>query len=285
MSNGHALAVPGPIGSLEAYARQVEQYPRLSADEERELAERYRQRNDLNAAFTLVLSHLRLSLTVARQYRGYGLPLEDLVQEGNVGLMKAVKRFDPSRGVRLFKYALLWIRAEIHDYILRNWRIVRVATTQAKKKLFYKLRSAKKQLHWISADEAGEIAAELDVEPEDVLEMDERLYGKDQPFDEPTDDGSDAPAASASLGDLRFAPDRLVEAEEWTAWATRRLSEAFKTLDLRSRDIVVRRWLNEDRATLQQLADEYGLSAERIRQIERAAIEKLRQSCVMESGG
>ncbi|MBN1239096.1 MAG: RNA polymerase sigma factor RpoH [Gammaproteobacteria bacterium] len=275
MSRGYDLAVSAPVGNLEAYTRLVFGAPVLTAEDERELAERYRAHGDVDAAFKLVVSHLRYVVKVARRYHGYGLPLEDLIQEGNIGLMKAVKRFDPSRGVRLVQYAMLWIKAAIHDYILRNWRILRVATSNAKKKLFYHLRRAKKSIEWLNAAEADEIAAELDVPPAEVLEMEKRLYVRDVAVDAGAGDDEDC-AQAALLPDSRFDPARIVADEEWRRHATSRLNEALTSLDARSRDILARRCLGETKTTLQQLAEEYGLSAERVRQIEQAAVRKLR---------
>ncbi len=286
MSIVNSLAVPGPLGNLEAYKRQVQQYPELSEQEERQLAERYRSHNDLDAAFRLIVCNLRLPLRVAYQYAGYGLPIEDLIQEGNVGLMKAAKRFDPDRGVRFFKYALLWVRAEVHDYILRNWRIVRVATTQAKRKLFYKLRGAKKSLRWLSESEANEISQHLDVPAQDVLDMDMRLHAADSPVAEHRDDSefSTSTCSSVVLADTSMAPDRLAEAQEHQDQAREQLIEAMRELDMRSRDIVVRRWLSNDKTTLQELGNEYGLSAERVRQIEKSAMGKLRKIMARSTG-
>ena len=264
-------------GSLEAYLQAVHTIPMLSEDEERHLAEQFRNHEDLDAARRLVLSHLRFVARVARGYSGYGLPQSDLIQEGNVGLMKAVKRFDPSLGVRLVSFAVHWIRAEIHEYILRNWRIVKVATTKAQRKLFFNLRSAKKRLGWMNPQEIEEIAADLGVPSRTVLEMEQRLHARDASFDLPvgaTDD--DMPAPSGWIEDRRFEPEQEVEAQEWEATTTRSLYEAMETLDDRSRSIVTRRWLAEEKATLQELADEYGVSAERIRQIEKNAMKKLR---------
>ena len=271
-----SLAVPSG-GSLEAYLQAVHTIPMLSEDEERQLAERYRNDEDLDSARRLVLSHLRFVARVARGYSGYGLPQADLIQEGNVGLMKAVKRFDPSLGVRLVSFAVHWIRAEIHEFILRNWRIVKVATTKAQRKLFFNLRSAKKRLGWMNHQEVEEVAADLGVPSRTVLEMEQRLHARDTSFDLPVGADDDMPAApSGWIEDRRFEPEQLVEAQEWAESSTRSLYEAMETLDDRSRSIVTRRWLAEDKATLQELADEYGVSAERIRQIEKNAMKKLR---------
>ena len=270
-----SLAVPSG-GSLEAYLQAVHTIPMLSEDEERHLAERFRDHEDLEAARRLVLSHLRFVARVARGYSGYGLAQADLIQEGNIGLMKAVKRFDPTLGVRLVSFAVHWIRAEIHEYILRNWRIVKVATTKAQRKLFFNLRSAKKRLGWMNHQEVQEVAADLGVPSRTVLEMEQRLHARDASFDLPVDAGGDVGAPSGWIEDRRFNPEQQVEAEEWEASSTRSLYEALETLDDRSRSILNRRWLQEKKSTLQELADEYGVSAERIRQIEKNAMNKLR---------
>ncbi len=271
-----SLAVPSG-GSLEAYVQAVHTVPLLTEDEERSLAERYRDHEDLDAARRLVLSHLRFVVRVARGYSGYGLHQADLIQEGNVGLMKAVKRFDPSLGVRLVSFAVHWVRAEIHEYILRNWRIVKVATTKAQRKLFFNLRSAKKRLGWMNRQEVDAVAADLGVPARTVLEMEQRLHARDASFDLPADASDDEPAApSGWLQDRRFDPAERAEAEEWEAHSSRSLHRALETLDDRSRSILARRWLAEEKATLQELADEYGVTAERIRQIEKNAMKKLR---------
>ena len=270
-----SLAVPSG-GSLEAYLQAVHTIPMLSEDEERQLAEQFRDQEDIDAARRLVLSHLRFVARVARGYSGYGLPQADLIQEGNVGLMKAVKRFDPSLGVRLVSFAVHWIRAEIHEYILRNWRIVKVATTKAQRKLFFNLRSAKKRLGWMNHQEVEAVAADLGVPSRTVLEMEQRLHARDASFDLPVGADDSMPAPSGWIEDRRFEPARNVEADEWEASSTRALYEALETLDDRSRSIVTRRWLAEEKTTLQELADEYGVSAERIRQIEKNAMKKLR---------
>ena len=270
-----SLAVPSG-GSLESYLQTVHTIPMLSEDEERRLAERFRDHEDLDAARRLVLSHLRFVVRVARGYSGYGLPQADLIQEGSVGLMKAVKRFDPSLGVRLVSFAVHWVRAEIHEYILRNWRIVKVATTKAQRKLFFNLRSAKKRLGWMNHREVEEVAADLGVPSRTVLEMEQRLHARDASFDLPVGADDGVPAPSGWIEDRRFEPEQLAEAEEWEANSTRSLYEALETLDDRSRSILRRRWLAEEKATLQELADEYGVSAERIRQIEKNAMKKLR---------
>ena len=276
---GKALEVPLSIssgGSLEAYLQAVHSVPMLSEDEERRLAERYRSDQDLDAARRLVLAHLRFVARVARGYSGYGLPQADLIQEGTVGLMKAVKRFDPSLGVRLVSFAVHWIRAEIHEYILRNWRIVKVATTKAQRKLFFNLRGAKKRLGWMNRREVEEVASDLGVPSHTVLEMDQRLHARDASFDLPAGADDEPPAPSGWIEDRRFDPEQLVAAEEQGTRAVHSLHRALEVLDDRSRSIVARRWLAEEKTTLQELADEYGVSAERIRQIEKNAMKKMR---------
>lgn len=268
-----------PTGSLEAYQQAVNSIPLLSANEERVLAERFRRENDLNAAWQLVLSHIRFVVRIARGYTGYGLPLADLIQEGSIGLMKAVKRFDPDLGVRLVSFAVHWIRAEIHEFILRNWRIVKVATTKAQRKLFFNLRGAKKHLGWLSQEEVTEVAKDLGVAPETVWEMEQRLSAHDAAFDGlPEGSGADeAPLMPAAyLEDRRFDPATQIEQANWQEHGVERLSSALGMLDGRSRDILEKRWLNEDKATLQELADHYRVSAERIRQLERNAMKKLK---------
>jgi len=275
MTTAMQLKLALPIGSIEAYRHAVHSIPMLSAQEERELAERYRRDDDLEAAWKLVLSHLRFVVRVARGYSGYGLAESDLIQEGNIGLMKAVKRFDPEVGVRLVSFAVHWIRAEMHEFILRNWRIVKVATTKPQRKLFFNLRSAKKRLGWMNRKEVDAVADDLGVSSEVVLEMERRLSAHDAAFDGYGDD-EDRPAPSALLEDLRYEPSREVEAEEWEAHTTERLGDALQDLDERSRTIVQERWLNDDKSTLQDLANRYNVSAERIRQIEKNAFKKLR---------
>ncbi len=269
-----------PIGSLDAYRRAVESIPMLSLDEERSLAERYRRENDLDAAWSLVLAHLRFVARVARGYKGYGLAQADLIQEGNVGLMKAVKRFDPDVGVRLVSFAVHWIRAEIHEFILRNWRIVKVATTKAQRKLFFNLRGAKKRLGWLNQAEVDAVARDLGVSAAEVLEMEKRLSAYDAAFD-PLGDQDAMPdhlSPAGYLPDLRFDPASQNEEAQWQAHNEERLAEALEVLDERSRDIVSKRWLSEGKVTLHELAREYGVSAERIRQIEKNAIERLRRA-------
>jgi RNA polymerase sigma-32 factor len=265
-------------GSLEAYIQSVSLIPVLSAEEERRLALKYRNENDLDAARQLVLSNLRFVVHIARGYSGYGLAQADLIQEGNIGLMKAVKRFDPDMNVRLVSYAVHWIRAEIHEFILRNWRIVKVATTKAQRKLFFNLRSAKKRLGWFGREEVDNVARDLGVRPEDVLEMESRISGYDASFD-PTverDDDDRAMAPAAWLQDSRLDPGAQLEQSDWDAHEEDRLHEALRDLDERSRDIVRERWLSEDKKTLQDLADKYQVSAERIRQLEKNAFRKIR---------
>ncbi len=266
-----------PVGSAAAYIQAVNRLPMLSAEEEHELAVRLHRDHDLDAARRLVLSHLRFVVHIARSYTGYGLPLGDLIQEGNIGLMKAVKRFDPAVGVRLVSFAVHWIRAEIHEFILRNWRIVKVATTKAQRKLFFNLRGAKKRLGWMNAREVESVARDLGVKPETVVEMESRLSGHDLAFDAGADEGDDTPPAPAGyLPDQRYDPALALEEHDWNRHTSERLRGALEELDPRSREILTRRWLAEEKSTLQELADRYGVSAERIRQLEKAAIGKLR---------
>jgi RNA polymerase sigma-32 factor len=276
-----SLAMPAlPTGNMDAYISAAFQLPMLSADEEHALAVRLRDRQDLDAARTLVMSHLRFVVRIARGYNGYGLPQNDLIQEGTVGLMKAVRRFDPDMGVRLVSFAVHWIKAEIHEYILRNWRIVKVATTKAQRKLFFNLRSSKKRLGWFSQQEVEAVAEDLGVKPETVLEMESRLSNYDVAFDGSDTDDDDGPsvAPAAYLPDLRDEPSRLLEQADSAEAERNHLYAALDQLDDRSRDIVQRRWLGEKKETLHELADEYGVSAERIRQIEAAAMKRLRSS-------
>ena len=271
------LAVPS--GSLEAYIQAASQIPMLGAEEERELATRLREEGDLNAARQLVLSHLRFVIHVARGYSGYGLPQADLIQEGNIGLMKAVKRFDPNVNVRLVSFAVHWIRAEIHEYILRNWRIVKLATTKAQRKLFFNLRKNKKRLGWFSHKEVEAVARELDVPAATVLEMEKRMSAYDASFDgygDADDDSDFSPSPAGYLRDTRMEPSSVLEAEDWEAHNQQRLSLVLDGLDERSRDIVKSRWLSEKKATLHELADKYGVSAERIRQLEKNAMKKMK---------
>ena len=271
------LALAGPLGSLDAYLERVSRIPVLSREDERALAERFRSQGDLQAARELVLSHLRFVVHIARGYSGYGLPIGDLIQEGNVGLMKAVKRFDPSLNVRLVSFAVHWIRAEIHEYVLRNWRLVKIATTKAQRKLFFNLRRLKKNLSWLSAEETLAVAHDLGVSPGEVTEMEKRLAARDLSFDpapEADDEELYSPAAYLPAPDAD--PAEQVEDAESADDSAERLRGALGRLDSRSRDIVQRRWMSEDKATLHELADRYGVSAERIRQIESSALGKLR---------
>ena len=273
-----ARKLPVPVSSIDAYIQAVGHFPMLSEAEEKQLARRLRDHEDLDAAWRLVTSHLRFVVRIARGYMGYGLPLPDLVQEGNVGLMKAVKRFDPEQGVRLVSFAVHWVRAEIHEFILRNWRIVKVATTKAQRKLFFNLRKSKKRLGWLNAAEVKAVAEDLGVKPETVLEMERRLGSHDIAYDAPVDadeeSGHFAPAGY--LEDRSADPAAVAEAEDWEISGKRKLAAALEELNDRSRDIVTRRWLHEDKATLQELATEYGVSVERIRQIEQQAMKRLR---------
>ena len=267
----------GPLGSLDAYIERVSQIPVLSRESELELATRFRRDNDLDAARQLVLAHLRFVVHVARGYMGYGLPVGDLIQEGNVGLMKAVKRFDPTIGVRLVSFAVHWIRAEIHEYVLRNWRLVKVATTKAQRKLFFNLRRLKKNLAWLSDSETRAVAQDLGVTPAEVTEMEKRLSARDLSFDPvPESDDEDTYSPSMYLQAADSDPSVAVEEEEWEDSTAERLGEALETLDTRSQDILKSRWMTENKATLHELAARYNVSAERIRQIEANAIKKLR---------
>ena len=273
------LPIPSALGSLDAYIGAVHQIPVLSADEEQELARRFRDHQDLDAARELVHSHLRFVVHVARGYNGYGLQMGDLVQEGNIGLMKAVKRFDPDMGVRLVSFAVHWIRAEMHEFILKNWRIVKVATTKAQRKLFFNLRKSKTRLGWLNAAEVSAVAKDLNVSEREVMEMESRLAGRDIGFDAPSDEDDDhAPPSPANyLVANDEDPSQAYERADSEDHQLELLREGMAGLDARSRDIVRRRWLDADsRITLQELADEYGVSAERIRQIEANALKKMR---------
>ena len=276
MTTSLALGLPAPAADLQGYLRAVQAFPFLSADEERELATRLRRDGDLDAAWRLVTSHLRYVAKVARGYRGYGLPQEDLIQEGNIGLMKAVKRFDPAVGVRLVSFATHWIRAEIHEFVLRNWRIVKVATTKAQRKLFFNLRGAKRHLGALSREEIAEIASDLAVRTEDVVEMERRLEARDTAFDGLVDD--DHPAPAAFIADPSLDPSESIAQAQWDESAIGLLHSALEDLDERARDIVKRRWLAEPKAKLRELAEEYGVSAERVRQIEAQALLELKDT-------
>ena len=271
------LPIPSTLGSLEAYIAAVHQIPVLSADNEQALARRYRDHQDLDAARELVHSHLRFVVHVARSYNGYGLALGDLIQEGNIGFMKAVKRFDPEMGVRLVSFAIHWIRAEMHEFILKNWRIVKVATTKAQRKLFFNLRKSKSRLGWMNADEVTAIARDLNVSEREVMEMESRLSGRDVGFDAPDDDVN-APLSPVSyLVAGEEDPLQIYERSHSEDSQLSLLQEGLATLDKRSRDIIQRRWLDANaKVTLQELAQEYRVSAERIRQIEANALKKMK---------
>jgi RNA polymerase sigma-32 factor len=266
--------------SLDSYIRSVNSYPMLSAEEEHELAERLHYKGEIEAAKGLILSHLRFVVHIARGYSGYGLPMADLVQEGNIGLMKAVKRFNPEVGVRLVSFAVHWIKAEIHEYVLRNWRIVKIATTKAQRKLFFNLRKSKKRLGWFNHSEVEMVAKELGVEPSDVREMESRLAAQDATFDMSVDDdeGNAVSAPVLYLEDKNSDVAENLESTNWEQHTNHRLSLAISSLDERSQHIVRSRWLNEPKATLQDLADNYGVSAERIRQLEKNAMKKLKDA-------
>jgi RNA polymerase sigma-32 factor len=275
------LLVPAGTGSLDAYIQEVNKIPMLTLEEEQDLAHRYREHDDLEAARRLVLAHLRFVVHVAKGYTGYGLQLGDLVQEGNIGLMKAVKRFDPDREVRLVSFAVHWIRAEMHEFILRNWRIVKVATTKAQRKLFFNLRKSKKRLGWLNMDEVNTVAEDLGVKPEVVMEMESRLSGQDVGFDlSPDMDDDDSPRVTpaAFLQSDDDTPEIALEAEDLESHQNSMLYEGLGQLDERSQDIIRSRWLTDQKATLQELADRYGVSAERIRQLEVNAMNKMRAS-------
>ncbi|MBV4368392.1 RNA polymerase sigma factor RpoH [Erwinia sp. BNK-24-b] len=268
-----------PLGNLDSYIRAANAWPVLTAEEEKALAERLHYQGDLEAAKTLILSHLRFVVHVARNYSGYGLPQADLIQEGNIGLMKAVRRFNPEVGVRLVSFAVHWIKAEIHEYVLRNWRIVKVATTKAQRKLFFNLRKAKQRLGWFNQDEVEMVARELGVSSKDVLEMESRMAAQDMTFDPaPEDEGE-----GRSMAPMLYLQDKSsdfadgIEEDNWDNHAADKLSDAMQGLDERSQDIIRARWLDDDnKTTLQELADKYGVSAERVRQLEKNAMKKLR---------
>lgn len=276
------VSLPAPTADLQGYLRSIQQFPLLSADEERSLAETYQKTESIDAAWRLVTSHLRYVAKLARGFRGYGLPEEDVIQEGNVGLMKAVKRFDPAHGVRLASFAVHWIRAEIHEYVLKNWRMVKVATTKAQRKLFFNLRGAKSALGHISLDEAKAVAEDLDVKVSEVMEMDKRLSGNDMSFD-PLD-GNDSFGPADWLEGETVSPEEAVTEAEYQDAAQGQMLEALSRLDSRSQDIVRRRWLSEPKAPLRELADEYGVSMERIRQIEAQAMIEMRDAVESQAG-
>lgn len=267
-----------PVSSLEAYLHYVNQIPMLTQEEEHDLAVRLQKQNELGAAKRLILAHLRYVVRVAKGYQGYGLPLADLIQEGNVGLMKAVRRFNPDVGVRLVTFAMHWIKAEIHEYILRNWRIVKVATTKAQRKLFFNLRNLKKRLGWMTQQEVNDIAKDLKVNPETVREMEMRLATSDASFDGHDDDDDDQHhfAPAGFLEDSRYNPAQQLENTDWSEQSSDTIYHALDKLDERSQDIIRARWLDENKLTLQDLADKYQISAERVRQLEKNAMQKLR---------
>ncbi|RUO81126.1 RNA polymerase sigma factor RpoH [Idiomarina tyrosinivorans] len=276
-----ALSVPQG-GGLEGYIQSVNRIPMLSAEREKELAHKLHDEGDLSSAKELIMSHLRFVVHVARSYSGYGLPQADLIQEGNIGLMKAVKRFDPSVGVRLVSFAVHWIKAEIHEYVLRNWRVVKVATTKAQRKLFFNLRKMKKRLGWFSQDEVNTVADELGVSPSEVMEMEARMSAHDQAFELSSDDDDAREGQNYSpamyLEDKRSDLAQEIEQEDYEQYNQTRLLGALKALDERSQDIVQSRWLGDNKATLQDLAEKYQVSAERVRQLEQNAMKKLRSA-------
>ena len=281
VTRNQTLAIPMPTGNLDQYIQAALGVPLLSAEQERSLALRLQNEGDLDAARDLVMSHLRFVIRIARGYSGYGLALGDLVQEGNIGLMKAVKRFDPNAGVRLVSYAVHWVRAEIHEFILRNWRIVKVATTKAQRKLFFNLRSKKQHLGWLNQEEVNGIAEDLGVKPEVVLEMESRLSGQDIGFDlSAADDDEESHhfAPAAYLTDASNDPALTVEQNDWNSENNSNLGDALAALDERSRTILEERWLAENKSTLHELADRFGISAERIRQLEKSALGKLKKT-------
>jgi RNA polymerase sigma-32 factor len=280
MTHALALPIPSSVGNIDAYIQAANRYPMLTEAEETRLAERFHSEGDVEAARQLVLSHLRLVISIARGYLGYGLPHADLIQEGNIGLMKAVKRFDPARGVRLVSFAMHWIKAEIHEYILKNWRLVKVATTKAQRKLFFNLRSLKNDYEGVdtlSGTQAAEVAARLGVKAEEVVEMETRLSGRDVALEGSPDDGDEAFAPIDYLADSRYEPTRMLENKAQARLQNEGLHEALDSLDPRSRRIVEARWLHDgEAATLHDLAAEFDVSAERIRQIEVKALQKMR---------
>jgi RNA polymerase sigma-32 factor len=273
-----------PIGNLDAYTSLVHTIPVLTAEEEYDLATRLQRDGDLEAAQRLVLSHLRFVVRIAKGYSGYGLPVADLIQEGNIGLMKAVKRFNPEKGVRLVSFAVHWVRAEIHEYVIRNWRIVKIATTKAQRKLFFNLRSAKQRLGWLNQEEVEAVAEDLGVTPANVMEMERRLAQPDTSFDLPADSDDDethfSPVAYLAAPE-NADPSQQLEQDDYSDYQQQKLSNALATLDDRSRDIIAQRWLADgEKATLHNLADQYQVSAERIRQIENNAMKKLKKLMV-----
>ena len=272
-----AAALVPLAGSIDAYISSVNALPVLDAEAERALAQRLRDANDLEAAQQLVLSNLRHVVHIARGYLGYGLPFADLIQEGNVGLMKAVKRFNPDVGVRLISFAVHWIKSDIHEYVVRNWRMVKIATTKAQRKLFFNLRRLKGRLGWMNRAEVEAVAKDLSVKPEEVLQMEARLAGHDLSFNATPEDGDDHYVPEDYVADSRDALAEI-ESEEWTAHREQAMKQALETLDPRSRDILYRRWLKDEKEGLKELAEKYGISAERVRQIEAGAMKKLRKA-------
>jgi RNA polymerase sigma-32 factor len=285
MSNALTLPVNLSVGTFDAYLNLVRQMPRLTAEQERELTLKYRDHGDLDAARELVMTNLRFVVHVARGYNGYGLSMPDIIQEGNVGLMKAVKRFDPDMGVRLVSFAVHWIKAEIHEYVIKNWGIVKIATTKAQRKLFFNLRKSKQNLGWLSNDEAQAIADDLDVDLSDLYEMEMRLSSKDVAFDMPVDESAEEnfTAPSSYLQQHGTDPAELFENADWEGHEQDMLTKALSCLDERSLDILSSRWLAEKKATLHELAERYNVSAERIRQLEQNAMKKIRASVVFEA--
>ncbi|GAB0109925.1 RNA polymerase sigma factor RpoH [Pseudoalteromonas distincta] len=277
-----ALTVGQQSASMDGYLQAVSTIPMLKVEQEQELAKRLQEEGDLSAAKQLIMSHLRFVAHIAKSYSGYGLPQADLIQEGNIGLMKAVKRFDPTVGVRLVSFAVHWIKAEIHEFVLKNWRIVKVATTKAQRKLFFNLRKNKKRLGWFNQAEVSTVANELGVSEKEVREMESRMSGQDMGFDLTGDDNDDAPSSTYSPvqyltdGSADLADD--IEQQQWQEQSHTRLFSALKTLDERSQDIVSARWLSDDKATLQELAEKYSVSAERVRQLEKTAMKKLQSA-------
>jgi len=287
MSLGLVLPVNLSVGTFDSYLNVVGQMPKLTPEQEYELAVRYRDKGDLEAARELVMSNLRFVAHVARGYNGYGLPLPDIIQEGNIGLMKAVKRFDPDVGVRLVSFAVHWIRAEIHEYVIKNWRVVKIATTKAQRKLFFNLRKSKKDLGWLSKADAEAIAENLNVDLKVVYEMEKRIDGRDMAFDLPVDTAAGSEetynAPSSYLMETESDPALLVEKSDWKGYKEKLLTEALSKLDERSLDILSSRWLSDKKATLHELAARYNISAERIRQLEKNAMKKIKSSVVLEA--
>ncbi|MGZ8192241.1 MAG: RNA polymerase sigma factor RpoH [Methylobacter sp.] len=285
MSSALALPINLSVGTFDTYLNVVRQMPKLTSDQERELTLRFRDHGDLDAARELVMTNLRFVVHVARGYSGYGLPMPDIIQEGNIGLMKAVKRFDPDMGVRLVSFAVHWIRAEIHEYVIKNWSIVKVATTKAQRKLFFNLRKSKQNLGWLTNDEAVAIAKDLDVELSTVYEMEKRLDSRDMSFDMPVDESAEESYAAPVnyLQQHGADPAVLLENADWRGHEQNLLAEALSELDERSLDILSSRWLADEKATLHELAERYSVSAERIRQLEQNAMKKLRATVVFEA--